>query len=238
MDICSFLSIFHNISLHLVLYSVSCCFLVTKKRHFKKFAYHSDSDSNEDDAGPQRYKPVPVSASELESRAAQRRRPNADGSASTTQTTKTTTTTTSAIATKQRNNDNDNDDGDDASSVADATQPHVNYFAAALTSALEAPLPRPPPHVATLTVDATGDVEAGEILDPILVGTRTAQQRTAQRLSKRQSLATDGSQRAQRMNRFHKKTPSLGDGEKRLVKMACEGGCAKRFINLILYSNN
>lgn len=146
---------------------------------------------------------------------------------------------------RSHNDDNDsdensdNDDGNDdernnstatiAAGAADAgdEKPKINYFAAALASALEAPLPKPAPQVTQLTANESGAVEATEVVDPILAGTMTTQQRNAQRLVKRQALAANRSvERARRLNQFHNKDPSMVDNEKALSKLACEGGKA------------
>lgn len=131
------------------------------------------------------------------------------------------------------NSDNDNKVNSSSSTTAanannnddDAAKPKINYFAAALASALEAPLPKPAPQVTQLTANESGAVEATDVVDPILAGTMTTHQRNAQRLVKRQALVVNRSaERAKRLNQFHNKDPSMVDGEKALSKLACEGG--------------
>jgi hypothetical protein len=121
---------------------------------------------------------------------------------------------------------------------ADDEKLRVNYFAEALTSALEAPLSRAG-SVATVTQllpTEDGAIEATALTDPILAGTRTAQQRSAQRLKNRKTLAEHRADRSALLNRFHNKDPAFDENEKQLSRLACQGGdenlrCCFVFVN-------
>lgn len=202
----------------------------------KRFKYQSDSES-ENEQQPVSFEPVPTAVTrakvdKLKRTAVQQRQRqravDADRARSKNKRANVGDDGDGGDSDSDAADDRDDDGGGESGGVgeqqASGAHERVNYFAAALASALDAPLPRATPRITQLTLDERGELEENAVVDPILAGTRTAQQRNAQRLAKRRSASSDGLDRAQRLNRFHTKVPAIGEGERTLSKLACEGG--------------
>jgi hypothetical protein len=189
-----------------------------KKRRIKKQSYHSDSEDDDADV---------FEASQQWVAAQQQQN--------------------STAKSKISQHDDDNNDNNNDESAAP-----VNHFAHALQSALHQPIPKRAAHVfdrAALAAagklrqhDAEGEEEeeasgeqirkrkragqhaAGVVVDAILAGTRTTEQRTATRMAHQMSRDQSRQRRQLLLNQFHDPSPLFNEHEKRLSRLASQGG--------------